>query len=170
MPIHGWQDELIQAAAKWPRSLRARLSNGIWELFGAPMSVQDEFRKWAERIQHELQFSRSGIDIVGALLYRLKANGAYVRSGTVSRKNRTCASAEERATIRPLRSALVKYVTFGRVAAPTVKSTPCAATGHTGQVTAATRNRVYATRVDHHRRPEIGDTNRRLAEARSRVL
>jgi hypothetical protein len=50
MAIPGWQEELIQAAAKWPRGFRACLRAGIWELLGAPDTVQQEFRQWAERI------------------------------------------------------------------------------------------------------------------------
>jgi hypothetical protein len=147
MPTPEWREPLIQAAAKWPRGFRALLSNGNWQLVGAPASVANEFREWAGRIRQEFHFPRSSMDAADVLLYRLKASGAYVRSRTVLRKRGKRASAEERSTIYPLRNALIKYISSGYAAPPSADPSSSVEIVETGQAAAANRNRVRATRM-----------------------
>ena len=147
MPIQSWQDELIAAAAQWPRQFRARLSSGIWELLGASQSVKQEFQQWAERIGRELKFPRGDTDATTALLYRLKANGYHVRSTQVRKTHGNSQSLQGRFTIDPLRGALIQYVHggFGKDSKPIPNAR--IESGSSWQIAAAKRNRVRAERL-----------------------
>jgi len=145
MAIPGWQEELIQAAAKWPRGFRACLRAGIWELLGAPDTVQQEFRQWAERISHELHFPHSGPDPVSALLNRLQANGHYVRSSRRSAQRGKAASQE--VTILPLQRALIRYLSGGWGANPKSKRSAGAPPETSGQSAATKENRIRTIRM-----------------------
>jgi len=143
--------EARDAVAKWPRGFRARLNDEIWQLLGASADVQQEFRHWAQRIQRELRFPRGETDAVTSLLYRLKENGHHVWSTQDRKKHRTGSvtieSGHARATIYPLRSALIKYLIGRPAVRPKTASTSNAQSRDSGQAAAAKRNRVREARL-----------------------
>lgn len=151
MPSASWREEARNAVAKWPRVFRARLNTGIWQLSGASEDVQQELRHWARRIQLELPLPSGDTDAVTSLLYRLKENGHHVWSRQERKKQRagsvTIESNRERATIYPLRSALIKYLIDGPSAHPKAKPPSGAESRDLGQAAAAKKNRVREARL-----------------------
>lgn len=137
--------------ANWPRVFRARLNTGMWRLLGASADVQQEFRHWARRIQLELRFPPGETDAVTSLLYRLKENGPHVWLTQDLKKHRVGSvrleSNRERATIYPLRSALLKYLIDGPGVYPKAQPTSSAQSRDSGQAAAAEKNRVREARL-----------------------
>ena len=141
-----WREEIRQSAAKWPRVFRAYLSGGQWELLGCSRAVRDEFLRAAQRIQREEAFPVGDTDAVTALLYRLKENGHHVRSiDKRVRRPAGFAGIETRATIYPIRNALIRYLNEepGRHG----YRRPRRVSASNGQAEAAQKNRIHAVRL-----------------------
>jgi hypothetical protein len=148
--MNRWKDEIIAAAKKWPRSFRARLDTGTWQLLGANEDAQQEFRVCAKRIWRELGFPPGDVDPVTGLLYRLKEEGHYPGLSQQPRKHRigsgVVISNRQRATLYSIGSALIEYLSQQVADSPNAKPRPRAPARSSGQAAAAQKNREREVR------------------------
>ena len=150
MSDSNWRDEIIAEAKKWPRTFRARLDTGHWNLMGANEEVQQEFRAWGKRIHRELRLPQGDVDPIDSLLYHIREKGRHVRLSeprkTLRFGSSTVVSTCARARIHPLRSALIEFVGEEPGTGINAKSMSRAQAGNSGAGAAAKKNRERQAR------------------------